>query len=194
MINQMRNQINSIQFTYDNLDENMIREFYLTAKKTLENGNKIVVSGLGKNVPIAEKFVGTMLSLGMKAAFLHTNTAMHGDLGVVDDKDLVILLSKSGNTIETIHLAKHLDKYNIDFYGLSFNDESSKLSQLCKCNRYISLKLLSEGDEWDLVPNNSSVTYLVFLQALSIQLMKDFSIEKKVFERNHPGGAIGEKL
>ena len=190
----MLNQIKSIQFTYENLDKKDISEFYLTAKNTLENGNKIVVSGLGKNVPIAEKFVGTMISLGMKAAFLHTNTAMHGDLGVVGNEDLVILLSKSGNTIETIHLAKHLKKYNIDFYGLSFNDENSKLYQICKINRYISLKLLSEGDEWGLVPNNSSVTYLVFLQALSIQLMKDFDINKKVFERNHPGGAIGEQL
>jgi arabinose-5-phosphate isomerase len=190
----MESQINSIQYTYDNLDEKVMNNFYLTVKKTLVNGNKIVVSGLGKNVPIAEKFVGTMLSLGMKAAFLHTNTAMHGDLGVVDDEDLVLLLSKSGNTAETIHLAKHLVKYNINFYGISFNDNQSKLYQLCKENNYISLKLNSEGDEWDLVPNNSSVTYLIILQALSIQLMKDFKIEKKVFERNHPGGAIGEKL
>ena len=68
----------------------------------LNNGGKIIASGLGKNVPICEKFVGTMNSLGMDARFLHTNTAVHGDLGIVGKKDLVILLSKGGNTHETL--------------------------------------------------------------------------------------------
>ena len=59
-------------------------------EKTLRNGHKIIASGLGKNVPICEKFEGTMLSLGLDAQFLHTNSAVHGDMGMVKDGDLVI--------------------------------------------------------------------------------------------------------
>ncbi len=65
---------------------------------TLNAGGKLIVSGLGKNVPICEKFVGTMNSLGIPAAFMHTNSAVHGDLGVVRGGDLVIVLTKSGET------------------------------------------------------------------------------------------------
>ena len=70
-------------------------------------GQKIIVSGLGKNVPIGEKFVGTLLSLGLNANFLHTDSALHGDLGMVRPGDLVILLSKSGATEESVVLARH---------------------------------------------------------------------------------------
>ena len=71
---------------------------------TLERGNKLVFSGLGKNVPICEKVVGTLNSVGLASAFLHTNSAVHGDLGVVRDGDLVIILTKSGETSESVHL------------------------------------------------------------------------------------------
>jgi thiamine kinase-like enzyme len=78
-------------------------------ERTIRSGHKIIASGLGKNVPICEKFVGTMLSLGMDANFLHTNTAVHGDMGMVRPGDLVILLSKSGETKETIYLKELLE-------------------------------------------------------------------------------------
>ena len=75
---------------------------------TLNKGGKIIASGLGKNVPICEKFVGTLNSFGLDARFLHTNTAVHGDLGMVGKDDIVFLLSKGGNTYETVALAEYL--------------------------------------------------------------------------------------
>ena len=64
--------------------------------ETLRNGGKIIASGLGKNVPVCEKFVGSMVSLGLNASFMNTNSAVHGDIGMVKDEDLVIVLTKSG--------------------------------------------------------------------------------------------------
>ena len=75
---------------------------------TLKSGHKVIASGLGKNVPICEKFEGTMLSAGMDAQFLHTNSAVHGDMGVVKDGDMVILLTKSGETEESVNLVRLL--------------------------------------------------------------------------------------
>ena len=79
-------------------------------EKTIRNGNKIIASGLGKNVPICDKFVGTMFSLGLNANFLHKNTAVHGDMGMCKPGDLVIILTKSGATAESIYLEELLEK------------------------------------------------------------------------------------
>ena len=73
-------------------------------KAALQNGHKIIASGLGKNVPICEKFEGTMLSLGLDANFLHTNSAVHGDMGMVKSGDVVLILTKSGSTQESVYL------------------------------------------------------------------------------------------
>ena len=80
----------SLESIAPDLYEQVVRECI----KTVNSGGKIIASGLGKNVPICEKFVGTLNSLGVDARFLHTNTAIHGDLGMVGKKDMVFLLSK----------------------------------------------------------------------------------------------------
>jgi arabinose-5-phosphate isomerase len=152
---------------------------------------KIIASGLGKNVPICEKIVGTMNSLGIPAAFLHTNTAIHGDLGIVQNNDLVLLLSKSGNTSESIVLAEYLLKRKANVYAITFNNEST-IGNLISNKLIINLE--HEGDDWDLVPNNSSAVYLIVLQTLAIQLARRHGITLNDFKKNHPGGAIGQVL
>ena len=78
--------------------------------EALDKGKKIIVSGLGKNVPICDKFMGEMLSLGQNAQFMHTNSAVHGDLGMVCEDDVVIILTKSGATAESVYLYEQLLK------------------------------------------------------------------------------------
>ena len=160
-------------------------------EKTLEDGNKIIVSGLGKNVPICEKFVGTMLSLGMNANFLHTNSAVHGDVGMVKDYDLVIVLTKSGSTAESVYLVDILKQRNCKLLLLTFNS-NGKLSIVVENKLVISLE--HEGDMWDIVPNNSTILNLIVLQTLAIMLAKNLNITLDDFKKNHPGGAIGEQL
>jgi arabinose-5-phosphate isomerase len=157
----------------------------------LKNGYKIIASGLGKNVPICEKFVGTMNSLGLDARFLHTNSAVHGDLGMICDGDLVLLLSKSGNTTETITLTKHLLERRSGIWLITFNKDS-KLAALLKNKIIMDLK--HEGDMWDIVPNNSTTVYLMLLQGLAIRIAQDMGVQLCNFKINHPGGGIGEKL
>jgi D-arabinose 5-phosphate isomerase GutQ len=191
MKTEIKSQIDSLMYTLKHLERE--NEIYNRVYNTLSNGNKIVISALGKNVPIAEKFVGTMVSLGLKASFMHTNSAVHGDMGLVNNNDLVILLSKSGNTLETEYLAKHLLKNSVDFICLSFGDKSSLLYKI-KPKDFYSFKLKTEGDLWNLIPNNSSVTFLVILQAIVMKLIKIFKIDSRILKRNHPGGAIGNQI
>ena len=85
-----------IKDSLESIDEKVYEQVISESVRVIKDGGKIIASGLGKNVPICEKFVGTLNSLGIDARFLHTNTAMHGDLGMVGKKDIVYLLSKAG--------------------------------------------------------------------------------------------------
>lgn len=160
-------------------------------KQILENGGKIIASGLGKNVPICEKFVGTMNSFTLDARFLHTNTAVHGDLGMITKDDLVIILSKSGNTEESVLLNSYLVERGCKVWLLSCN-EKSKLSEVVE-NKII-IPLEDEGDLWNISPNNSTTLYLMFLQGLAVELCKQMDIKLVDYKKNHPGGGIGQLL
>ncbi|MCR4842932.1 MAG: SIS domain-containing protein [Eubacterium sp.] len=162
-------------------------------ERTLREGHKIIATGLGKNVPICEKFVGTMSSMGMDATFLHTNSAVHGDMGCVKSGDLVIILTKSGRTAESVYLTELLKKReNVTLWLLSFY-EHSVLADSMENKLIVSLE--NEGDLWDIVPNNSTTLNLIILQQVAIELSKRFELElEKDFKPNHPGGAIGDAL
>lgn len=162
-------------------------------ENTIRNGHKIVVSGLGKNVPICEKFVGTMLSMGLDAGFLHTNSAVHGDMGMIKSGDLVIVLTKSGATSESVYLVDLLkEREGVVLWLLSFRRDSV-LAQNMEHRLIVDLE--NEGDLWDIVPNNSTTINLLILQEIAIELSKRLKLDlNKDFKPNHPGGAIGDKL
>ncbi|MBE5913588.1 MAG: SIS domain-containing protein [Pseudobutyrivibrio ruminis] len=158
---------------------------------TLNKGGKIIASGLGKNVPICEKFVGTLNSFGLDARFLHTNTAVHGDLGMVGKDDIVFLLSKGGNTYETVALAEYLKQRGTNTWLLTFYDDCKTAEVV---DKLLVLNLLEEGDEWDIVPNNSTTVYLILLQGIALELSKRLGVTLDDFKVNHPGGGIGARL
>jgi len=158
---------------------------------TLNGGGKIIASGLGKNVPICEKFVGSFNSVSVPAAFMHTNSAAHGDMGIVRNGDLVIVLTKSGETSESIHLTHLLKKRKCKVWLLSFSRTSTLYKEIP--NRLI-IDLEHEGDEWNILPNNSTVLNLIVLQELAMQIIKEQHIDLDELRQNHPGGAIGAQL
>lgn len=164
------------------------------SESTLRKGNKIIVTGLGKNVPICDKFVGTMLSMGLNAGFLHTNSAVHGDMGMVKKGDLVIILTKSGSTRESVYLFELLSqREGVDLWLVSF--EKTGTLSLRIPEKTIMIDMKHEGDLWNIVPNNSTTINLIVLQTLAIELSKRMGLTlENDFKPNHPGGAIGEKL
>ena len=191
MIQYFNDILETVKDSINSLDEKTFEVLIQHCTNCIKNGGKIVASGLGKNVPICEKFVGTMNSLGMDARFLHTNTAVHGDLGMVDKDDIVLLLSKSGNTSESVLLAKYLNERGTETWLLSFNTDCKLTSML---ENQLILELENEGDPWDIVPNNSTTIYLLILQGLAMKISDRLGITLDDFKINHPGGGIGAKL
>lgn len=159
--------------------------------EVLKNGGKIIASGLGKNVPICEKFVGTLNSLGIDARFLHTNTAIHGDLGMVKENDIVYLLSKGGNTQETVKLGEYLNERGTNTWLMSFYGDGNASKII---DKKLIIHLINEGDEWDIVPNNSTTVYLIILQGIALEIGKRMGVTLDDFRVNHPGGGIGARL
>lgn len=178
----------------DSLDMNSFENLIKNSQNTLQNGHKIVVTGLGKNVPVCEKFAGTMASLGLDACFMHTNSAVHGDLGMVKSGDLVIILSKSGNTAESVYLAKLIKQRDVTLKSITFS-ENNTLADIVGHENNIVINMEHEGDMWNLVPNNSTTLNLIILQGLAMSLAERMHLQlEKDFAPNHPGGAIGEEL
>lgn len=191
MLTYFEKQLKEIDSSIHSIDEKEFARLVAETSKALETGHKVIVSGLGKNVPICEKFVGSMVSLGLDACFLHTNSAVHGDMGIVKNGDLVILLTKSGETQESVYLAHLLQKRDVNLWLLSF-EEKSTLAEMIP-NRII-LKLSHEGDLWNIMPNNSTTLNLMVLQGLAMQVAKEQGLIIEDFRRNHPGGHIGQVL
>lgn len=187
------NDARILEASLKSIEEKEMDALLEACETTLRSGHKIVASGLGKNVPICEKFVGTMLSLGLDANFLHTNTAVHGDMGMVKPGDLVIVLTKSGATSESVYLIDLLkQRKDVQIWLLSFN-RHSVLAEAVENKLIISLE--HEGDLWDIVPNHSTTVNLIVLQKIAMELSKRLGLDlDKDFKPNHPGGAIGAVL
>ena len=191
MISYFEKQMKEIEHALQTLDEEAFERMVETAIDTLDEGKKIVVSGLGKNVPICEKFVGSMVSMGLDADFLHTNSAIHGDMGLVKDKDMVIILTKSGETLESVYLVRLLKERDIRLWLITFCGESTLAREIPDS---IVLNLIHEGDLWNIMPNNSTTLNLMLLQGLAMMIAKKKKLGIEQFKRNHPGGHIGEIL
>lgn len=191
MIKYYEDVLNVIEDSLESIPTDIYEQIITECVDTLNNGGKIIASGLGKNVPICEKFVGTLNSLGIDARFLHTNTAVHGDLGMVNKNDIVFLLTKGGNTTETVVLGEHLKNRGVNTWLMSFYGDG-------KAGRVVDKKLImhliNEGDEWDIVPNNSTTVYLIVLQGIALEIGKRLGIKLEEFRINHPGGGIGARL
>lgn len=191
MIVYFEKQLAELDYSIHSLDEKEFSRWADETVRTLRSGHKIIVSGLGKNVPICEKFVGSMVSMGLDASFLHTNSAVHGDMGIVKDGDMVILLTKSGETSESVYFAGLLRDRKVNLWLLTFAENSALANEI---PNKIVLDLKHEGDLWNIMPNNSTTMNLIVLQGLVMVTAERMGLEIEDFKRNHPGGHIGAVL
>lgn len=181
-----------IEKSLKSIDKNSFDRFIRDVEAVLRRGNKVIASGLGKNVPICDKFIGSMVSLGLNASFMHTNSAVHGDLGLVHEGDLVIILTKSGSTTESVYLEEILSKRKNVIVWLLTSNDASILGR--RCPNKIVFNVEHEGDKWNIMPNNSTTINLIILQTVAMEMAKRLNIDLEDFKPNHPGGAIGTAL
>lgn len=192
MIRYFQETMDTLNRAMESMDSDVFTRLTDHCTEVLRKGNRVVASGLGKNVPVCEKFVGTMVSLGLEAGFMHSNSAIHGDLGLVRDGDLVIVLTKSGETAESIYLVQQLQLRRAEIWLLSFTPVST-LTKMLKENCLI-LDLDHEGDIWNISPSNSTTVNLIVLQGLAWEIARKMGCTLERFRQNHPGGHIGDLL
>ncbi len=180
-------EIEALTLLSSNLDEN----FYNIISLLLECSGKVVLTGIGKSGLIAKKISSTLSSTGTPSFFLHPAEAIHGDIGAVDKKDIVIAISTSGESEELIQIIPTLKLLAKDIVGIT----AKKDSHLAKYVNYLLIiPDINEACHLNLAPSCSSTATLALGDAIALTLswLRGFKYED--FAIRHPGGLIGKKL
>lgn len=174
-----------------NLAQYLDDDFASAAQLIFESNGRLVVTGIGKSAIIAQKIVATLNSTGTPSLFLHAAEAIHGDLGMVQPGDVVICISKSGNSPEIKVLAPLLKRFGNVLIGMT----ASKTSFLAKESDFVLHAYVeAEADPNNLAPTNSTTAQLVLGDALAVCLIEMRQFKSEDFAKYHPGGALGKKL
>jgi arabinose-5-phosphate isomerase len=175
----------------ENLVNYLDEDFAKSVTEIYNTKGRLVVTGIGKSALIAQKIVATLNSTGTPSLFLHAAEAVHGDLGMVLPEDIVICISKSGNSPEIKVLAPLLKRFGNTLIGMT----ADKNSFLGKESHYILHAFVeSEACPNNLAPTNSTTAQLVLGDALAVCLMELRQFKSEDFAIYHPGGALGKKL
>ena len=169
------------------IDDNFVNVINLI----LNIKGRLIVAGIGKSANIANKMVATFNSTGQPAVFLHAADAIHGDLGNIQDGDVVICISKSGNTPEVKALVPFIKEMGNKVIALTGNSESFLAKE---ADYSLDVSVEKEACPNNLAPTSSTTAQLVMGDAIAVSLLacKDFS--DKDFARFHPGGTLGKRL
>jgi arabinose-5-phosphate isomerase len=173
------------------LKERIDDQFLKACEYLLACQGRIVVIGMGKSGHIASKLAATLASTGTPAFFVHPGEASHGDIGMITPKDVVLILSNSGETDEILTIAPVIKRLGIPLITLTGNPTSS-LAQLATINIDVSVK--KEACPLGLAPTSSTTASLAMGDALAIALLQARGFTADDFARSHPGGILGRRL
>lgn len=166
-------------------------DFAQTVEIIFKSKGRLIVTGIGKSAIIAQKIVASMNSTGTPSMFLHASEAIHGDLGMVQPQDVVICISKSGNSPEIKVLVPILKRFGNTLIAITGN----MTSFLAKGSDYVlNTTIETESCPINLAPTNSTTAQLVMGDALTVCLMEMRNFKSEDFAKYHPGGALGKKL
>ncbi len=166
-------------------------EFVTAVTYIINSKGRVVITGIGKSAIIANKIVATMNSTGTPAIFMHAADAIHGDLGIIQADDVVICISKSGNTPEIKVLVPLLKRGNNKLIAITSN-KNSVLAQAADSVLYAYVE--KEACPNNLAPTTSTTAQLVLGDALAVCLLEIKHFGSEDFAKYHPGGALGKRL
>ena len=166
-------------------------DFVKAVSTIAASGGRLIVSGIGKSAIVAQKIVATLNSTGTPAVFMHAADAIHGDLGMIQRDDVVLVISKSGNSPEIKVLAPLVKNFGNTLVGMVGNMES-----FLALNSDIILNTTvdQEACPINLAPTSSTTAQMVMGDALAICLMELKGFSSNDFAKYHPGGTLGKKL
>src|SRR6201996_9098740 len=166
-------------------------EFTATVEAILNSKGKLIVAGVGKSGLIGRKIAATLASTGTPSFFLHPGEAFHGDLGMVEHNDQVILISYSGETDEVLKIIPFLKWNKNKIISITGNPNSTIAKN---SDHHLNIKITREACPLALAPTSSTTAALVMGDALAVALMEARQFQHEDFARFHPGGNLGHKL
>lgn len=166
-------------------------QFSAAVETILNSSGRLVISGIGKSAIIAQKIVATMNSTGQPAVFMHAADAIHGDLGMIQPNDIVLLISKSGNTPEVKVLLPLLKRLGNKLIAL-VSDTSSALA--AQSDFVLNAHVEKEACPLNLAPTTSTTVALAVGDALAVCLLEARQFSTQDFAKFHPGGNLGKRL
>jgi arabinose-5-phosphate isomerase len=175
----------------ENLAQLIDDDFEACVKEIYSAKGRVVVTGVGKSAIIANKIVATLNSTGTPSLFMHAADAIHGDLGMIQKGDIVICLSKSGNTPEIKVLVPLLKRRDLKLVALVSNANSYLAQQ---ADFVLNATIAEEACPHNLAPTTSTTAHLAMGDALAVALLELRNFSSEDFAQYHPGGALGKQL
>ena len=173
------------------LGKQLDSSFTTLCEKVASSKGKFVIMGVGKSGHIAQKISATLSSTGTPSIFIHPTEAAHGDMGLINKKDIVLLISNSGETDEIINILTSLKRHSKEIASLTSNNSSTIAKS---ADIKIQIKSKKEACPLDLAPTSSTTNALAFGHALAIALLEAKGFTKNDFASSHPAGKLGKKL
>lgn len=180
-------EIKGLEGLLSSLDENFSRAVELI----LSCEGKVILTGIGKSGHIARKIASTLSSTGTPSVFLHPAEALHGDLGIVDKRDILIAISNSGESGEVLALIPYIKLQGVPIIAITNNPRSTLAKH---SDVVLNLNIKKEACPLELAPTTSSTATLVLGDALAMTVMELKGFTKEEFALRHPAGALGRKL
>lgn len=173
------------------LSERIDDDFVKVVESILSLNGRVIITGIGKSAIIAQKIVATLNSTGTPSIFMHAADAIHGDLGIIQKEDLVIAISKSGNTPEIKVLVPFLKQTNNKLVAIVGNRNSFLAEQ---ADFILDTTITREACPNNLAPTTSTTVQLAMGDAIAVALQTERQFSDRDFAKYHPGGALGKQL
>lgn len=191
-MNLLKNILDEQQQYLDHYFRNLdLKQVEKTVDACMRTPGLIVFTGVGKSGIIAEKIAMTLISTGTKALYLPPTNFLHGDIGILSSEDMLVLISRSGETEELLNLVPFARMRNARLLGIVSNPQS-RLAKLC--DEFVNLPVEKELCPFDLAPTTSTAVQLLFGDLLAVSLMRLKQFDLSSYALNHPSGSIGKKM
>mgnify|MGYP001341440246 CR=1 FL=1 len=182
----VQRHIDAIKHSMRNVES---KKIYCLLYLLLEAKGKIFFTGVGKNGHVAAKAASTFSSIGLPCFYINPVDSVHGDMGVINQEDTIVSISKSGNTDELINFLYHVKHKDCTIVSIHSNPNNDTLDY---SYLDIDLHVDNEADHLDIVPTCSIAVFTVFLQSIACEISAINKLTLEEFVTNHPGGSIGQ--
>ncbi len=174
-----------------NMSEQVGEEYDRAIHLITSCSGKVIVTGIGKSGHIGKKIAASLASTGTPAFFVHSAEAVHGDSGMIEKRDVVILLSNSGETSEVLNILSIIEKIGSPRIAITRNPSSTLAT---RCDVALTYDYEKEADHLNVAPTTSALLQLAIGDALAVAISGSKGFTKEEFHKFHPGGSLGVQL